>query len=205
MSIESYFGGVVIAMTGKECVGIASDRRFGARGHTISTDFERIFEMGSKLYLGLPGLATDTQTVAQRIKFRLNLFELQENRRMKPKTFSQMTSGLLYEHRFGSYYVEPVVAGLDEKTNKPFVCAMDVIGCITETDNFALAGCGTQQAYGMCETLWRPNMEPEELFESLSQALLNAMDREASTGWGAVVYIIEKDKVTKRFLKTRMD
>lgn len=78
MSIMSYNGGAVIAMTGKDCVGIAADRRLGAQGHTISINFERIFEMGPKLYIGLPGLATDTQTVSQRLKFRMNLFELQE-------------------------------------------------------------------------------------------------------------------------------
>jgi 20S proteasome alpha/beta subunit len=47
--------------------------------------------------------------------------------------------------------------------------------------------------------------EPDELFETVSQALLNAVDRDALSGWGAHVYIIEKDKVTKRLLKGRQD
>nr|AAB23076.1 multicatalytic protease complex, macropain, proteasome subunit 13 peptide CNBr1=multisubunit proteinase [cattle, Peptide Partial, 35 aa] [Bos taurus] len=34
--------------------------------------------MGDRLYIGLAGLATDVQTVAQRLKFRLNLYELKE-------------------------------------------------------------------------------------------------------------------------------
>lgn len=46
---------------------------------------------------------------------------------------------------------------------------------------------------------------PDELFETISQALLNAVDRDALSGWGAQVYIIEKDKVTKRLLKGRQD
>lgn len=46
---------------------------------------------------------------------------------------------------------------------------------------------------------------PDELFETISQALLNAVDRDALSGWGANVYIIEKDKVTKRLLKGRQD
>ena len=58
---------------------------------------------------------------------------------------------------------------------------------------------------GMCETLWKPKMNPDELFECISQSLMNAMDRDASSGWGAIVHIIEKDKVTTRKLKTRMD
>ena len=46
---------------------------------------------------------------------------------------------------------------------------------------------------------------PDELFETVSQALLNAVDRDALSGWGAHVYIIEQDKVTKRLLKGRQD
>lgn len=38
-----------------------------------------------------------------------------------------------------------------------------------------------------------------------SQALVNAADRDAISGWGAVVYIIEKDKITEKHVKTRMD
>ena len=51
----------------------------------------------------------------------------------------------------------------------------------------------------------RASQEPDDLFETISQALLNAVDRDALSGWGAHVYIIEKDKVTKRLLKGRQD
>jgi 20S proteasome subunit beta 3 len=49
------------------------------------------------------------------------------------------------------------------------------------------------------------HQSPDELFETISQALLSAVDRDALSGWGAHVYIIEKDKVTKRLLKGRQD
>jgi hypothetical protein len=32
--------------------------------------------------------------------------------------------------------------------------------------------------------------EPEDLFETISQVLLNAVDRDALSGWGAVVHIM---------------
>ena len=60
---------------------------------------QKVFEMGPRLYLGLPGLLTDTQTVHERLQFRLNLFELRENRRVAPKTFAAMVSNFLYERR----------------------------------------------------------------------------------------------------------
>ena len=47
---------------------------------------------------------------------------------MKPKTFANMVSNMLYERRFGPFFVEPIVAGLDPVTFKPYVCGMDLIG-----------------------------------------------------------------------------
>jgi len=205
MSILAYNGGMVIAMKGKGCVAIATDRRLGVRGHTIAMDFDKVFEMGPNLFIGLPGLATDTLTVFQRLRYRLNLYELRENRRVKPETFASMVSNLLYEKRFGPYFTEPVIAALDPKTGEPYICNMDLIGCINEPKDFVVSGTCSEQAYGMCETLWEPELEPEALFETISQALVNAFDRDAISGWGATVYIIEKDKVTIKSLKTRMD
>jgi len=52
-----------VAMVGKDCVAIAADRRFGVQGQTIGLDFQKIFPMADKLYIGLAGLATDVQTL----------------------------------------------------------------------------------------------------------------------------------------------
>ncbi|KAI1302364.1 Proteasome subunit beta type-3 [Halotydeus destructor] len=205
MSILAYNGGVVIAMKGKDCVALATDRRLGSRGHTIAMDFDKVFEMGPQLFVGLPGLATDTLTVYQRLRFRLNMYELRENRKIKPKTFASMVSNVLYEKRFGPYFTEPVIAGLDPKTGAPYIGTMDLIGCLCEPEDFVVSGTCSEQAMGICEVLWKKDMEPDTLFEVISQALMNAFDRDAISGWGATVYIVEKDKVTVKTLKTRMD
>lgn len=186
----SYNGGAMVAMKGDQCVAIATDKRLGIQAQTVALDFKKVFEMGPHLYVGLPGLATDTLTVMEKLRFRKNLYELRENRQITPKVFSSMVSNMLYEKRFGPFFVEPIVAGLDPHTYKPFVCNMDLIGCINEPEDFVVGGTASQQLYGMCEALWEPNMGPEELFETISQALMNAFDRDAGSGWGATVYIM---------------
>ncbi|KAG8176589.1 hypothetical protein JTE90_024250 [Oedothorax gibbosus] len=205
MSISEYNGGLCIAMKGKQCVGIAADRRLGVRAQTLAMDFQKVYEMGPRLYLGLPGLATDTATVAQKLAYRLNMYELREGREMTPKVFSSVVSNLLYERRFGPYFVNPVIAGLEPGTWEPYICNMDVLGCRDEPQDYVVAGTSEDQAHGMCEALWEPDMEPDVLFEKISQALINAFDRDAIAGWGGIVYIIEKDKITTKTLKTRMD
>lgn len=192
-------------MMGKDCVGIATDLRFGVQGMTVAYNYEKVFDVGPQLYIGLPGLATDTETVLQRLKLRVNLYELKEGRKLQPAVLTSMVANMLYERRFGPYFVEPVIAGWDSKKNKPYLSTMDLIGCITETDEFALAGTCSEQMYGMSEALWQPDLNADELFESISQAMMNAFDRDAVSGMGAIVHIIEKDKVTTRKIKTRMD
>ena len=44
-------------------VRIRSDTRLGMQAMTIGDDFQKMFKMGDKLYVGLPGMATDVQTL----------------------------------------------------------------------------------------------------------------------------------------------
>lgn len=147
-SIFSYNGGSVVAMKGANCVAIASDLRYGRDLATITTDFSKCFEMSPHLWLGLSGLTTDVQTVQQKMEFRMRMYELSESRKMKPKTFASVLSNMLYERRFGPFFVNPVVAGLTPGTLEPFICSMDLIGCTTEPEDFAVAGTSEEGLFG---------------------------------------------------------
>ena len=52
---------------------------------------------------------------------------------------------------------------------------------------------------------YKPDLEPEDLFEVISQVLLSSVDRDAYSGWGAEVYLITPETITIRRLKNRMD
>jgi 20S proteasome subunit beta 3 len=204
MSILEYNGAAIIGMAGKNCVAIASDNRLGAQLQTVATDFKKVFKMDDKLFVGLAGLASDVQTMHNLLKFRQNLYELREERSLSPKVFSNLLSSVLYEKRFGPYFIEPVVVGMDEK-NEPFLSAMDLIGAPSYHEDFVVSGTATANMLGLCETLYKKDMEPEELFETISQCLLASVDRDALSGWGAVVHIVTKDGVISRELKGRQD
>jgi 20S proteasome subunit beta 3 len=202
---SSINGGSAVAMVGKECIAIACDLRLGNQSLGLSNNFEKIFPFGDKVFLGLTGLASDVTTLSEVFRFKHNMYKLREERAIEPLTLANLVSSTLYEKRFGPYFVGPIVAGLDSKTSKPFICGFDLIGCIDFAKDFIVSGTATDQLYGMCESLYEPDLEPEDLFETISQALLNAVDRDALSGWGAVVYVVTKDKVVRRVLKTRQD
>eukprot|EP00457_Paulinella_chromatophora_P013923 gb/GEZN01014283.1/.p1 GENE.gb/GEZN01014283.1/~~gb/GEZN01014283.1/.p1 ORF type:complete len:233 (-),score=39.76 gb/GEZN01014283.1/:176-874(-) len=232
MSIMEYNGSGIVAMVGKKCVAIASDMRFGVQQTTIAHNMHKVHRMNAKTYVGLAGLITDMQTVHHSLTFKLNMYKLREERDIKPSTCANLISNMLYAKRFGPYFVEPIVCGLEDrpakapeedkksikkkkKKNKeeevkiekdvPFICAMDLIGAPVFAEDFVVSGTSSQELYGVCEAMYKPNMEPDELFEVISQCLLAAVDRDCLAGWGAIVHIITPEGVTSRELKSRQD
>lgn len=208
MGADSFNGGAVVAMTGDECFAIACDRRFGANLATITTDHEKVFRFGDRLFCGLGGLVSDVQTIKEKLTFRKNLYEQKENRQMSAKVFENMLSNMLYEHRFGPFYVSTIIAGLT--TNKdgqttPYISGTDLIGACGIPEDFITAGSASDQLMGICEALWRPKLKPDDLFEVISQSVMNAVDRDGISGWGVSVWVVTKDTITKRVVKGRMD
>jgi len=191
-------------MKGKNCVAVASDTRYGIQAQTVAFDKPKVFPVTDRVMIGLPGLLTDAQTFYEKLRYNVNLYKLREERELKPKVVNDMVASMLYEHRFGPWFIEPIVCGLDENDN-PWISGMDLIGAPVLADDFILAGTCDQSMFGMAEALWRPNLEPEALFETISQTLLTAFDRDATSGWGAVVHVITPDKVITRTLKARQD
>lgn len=58
-----YNGAAILAMTGKDCVGICSDSRLGNQAQTVATNFEKIFKMGDKLMVRLDLLSVSFHVV----------------------------------------------------------------------------------------------------------------------------------------------
>ena len=82
---------------------------------------------------------------------------------------------------------------------------MDLFGAMAPAEDFVVSGNNTDSLLGVCESMYKPGLEPEELFEVISQCLLAASGRDCLSGWGGVVHVITKEGVTTRTLRSRMD
>ena len=157
------------------------------------------------------------------------MYTIKEEREIEPETFAHLVSSTLYQHRFGPYFVQPVIAGISKTPSgaiKPFIAATDLIGCLSLAKDFVVSGTASEKLYGVAEGLWEPDLKPEDLFETISQTLMNAVDRDAFSGWGCIVHVMfvfsrsillssssfyltyffrTKDQVITRTLKGRMD
>merc|ERR1712037_846521 len=100
---------------------------------------------------------------------------------------------MLYEKRFGPWFVSPIIGSIDKDTGKVYLANTDLIGAPCEPKDYVVVGTCEDSLHGMCEALWREDMDKDELFECISQALLSSVDRDCLSGYGATVIVVTKD------------
>eukprot|EP00924_Labyrinthula_sp_SR-Ha-C_P003432 augustus_masked-scaffold_15-processed-gene-9.40-mRNA-1 protein AED:0.06 eAED:0.06 QI:0/-1/0/1/-1/1/1/0/243 len=210
MSIEEYNGSAVVGMAGKNCVGIAADSKLGVQLTALANDAERIFKVNNRTLLGLSGLYTDVLTVKQKLETEVALYKLNEEKEIRPSVFCNLLNGFLYSRRFGPYFTSPIVVGLEPDGEnpgewKPFISSSDLIGASSYPKDFVVEGTAQNSLMGAAESYFKPDLGPDELFETLSQTLLSAVDRDCLTGWGGEVHILTPTQHIVRKLKGRHD
>ncbi|KAI5192687.1 20S proteasome subunit beta 3 [Nematocida minor] len=205
MSITQYYGGSSLAMMSKSAIVITADKRFGNQASTLHSNFTRLYQMTDKIILSLTGFVPDCQILFKTLRKHVNMFQLNQQREIEPKEFTSLLSYILYSRRFMPYLVSPLIAGFD-RNNSPHVYTMDLIGCVSTHKDFASTGTAANNLTGISDVLYTGgDVEDEDLFVTTMQAFLNAIDRNALSGWGADAIILTPHKRIHREVKTRQD
>ncbi|KRH93179.1 20S proteasome, regulatory subunit beta type PSMB3/PUP3 [Pseudoloma neurophilia] len=201
--ISTYYGGSVLALKGATSALIISDTRLGARNLTSSCNFERIKQITPHSLIGFTMFAPDGQMMIKDMIRESRIFEVTNNRELDIKELASCLSHYLYTNRTMPRYIEPIIAGIDDQ-NRPYINAMDCLGCGSEYD-FVAGGTSVVNLMGLAEALFIPNLDDQDLFTTGMQIFLNAVDRDALSGWGATAFLINSNGIIKREVKARMD
>lgn len=74
-------------------------RSLGIRNMTKACDFKKVFQVNDKILVGFSGLATDLQTLEQRLRMRCNMYKLREDREISIDAFGNLVASMQYEKR----------------------------------------------------------------------------------------------------------
>lgn len=191
-------------MVGEGCFAVASDKRLGQQALAISNQFSKIFSAGQSKALAMAGLATDISSLSESILSKLSHYELTHGCEPSLNALGSLLGSQLYKKRFAPWMVECVCAGFNSDGDALLV-STDCVGCTQDSKDYVAIGSARESLHGTCEGLWHPGMSESALFETISQAMVNAMDRDALSGWGADVWVVTPKRTVKRSLKTRQD
>jgi 20S proteasome subunit beta 6 len=128
-------GGSTLGITGSDFAILAGDTR-SVSGFNINTRFSpKVFKIGgddetgegAHILLSVVGFAADGHALKERLDTVVKMYRYQHGKRMSVRACAQRLSTILYQKRFFPYYVQAILAGLDEE-GKGALYSYDPVG-----------------------------------------------------------------------------
>ena len=179
----------IVGLRTKYGVILGSDRR-ASKGFFIGSKItQKITRIDDTLAVALAGQLSDAEHIIKVAKAERKLIELRRNFPLTVRESARLIANLAYSglKNFQPYFVELIVAGVDNDGGQVFVA--DMSGAIT-CEEFAASGSGAPVAYGVLENLYKSDMTNEQAKEIAERAVSAAMERDPGSGNGIDVLII---------------
>ncbi len=181
-------GGTVVAIRGKDFVVLASEKRLSYNGFVLSKKTRKLYVVNDRIGIGFVGLHGDAQTIIKILRGEAKYYKLQMGYDISVKALAKLLSNLLYSYKIIPFYVETLVAGIDEEGGHVYV--LDPLGSLIE-DDYAAIGTGGPVAIGIIEQGYRDNINPSEAEKLAIAAVHHAIMRDAVSGDGIDILIIK--------------
>lgn len=211
-------GGSVIGVAGEDFAVIASDTRL-SEGYTIlSRNAPHLYQVQPNCVVGSVGFHGDSLTFIKNLQIRLRMYEYEHNKKASTPAVAQLLSTMLYYRRFFPFYVNTIVAGINNEGQ----------GCIYSYDPVGSYEREVYRAGGSSAALLQPlldsqlglknqspsfelnrsytvKMSQERVVAIIKDAFISAAERDIYTGDGLVLNIVTKDGVRVEHFPLRKD
>jgi len=211
-------GGSLIGVAGEDFVVIASDTRLSEGYSILSRQSPHLFQLQPHCVVGLVGFHGDVLTFTKTLQNRLKIYEYENNKKPSTSAIAQLLSNMLYSRRFFPYYVNTIVAGINNE-GQGAIYSYDPVGSY-EREIYRAGGsssallqplldsqCGlkNQSASFELNKSYTVKMSKEKVISLVKDAFTAAAERDIYTGDGLVVNVITKDGVKVEHFPLRRD
>jgi proteasome beta subunit len=184
-------GTTTCALTCKDGVVLAADTRASAGLFIADRHVMKIQKVDRHLGRTMAGGVADAQNVVDIMRYNANIYRLSNKELMPVKSAARLCSNVLFNQRYFPYYVQILVAGYDDKEGGQ-IYNIDLFGSMT-SEKFISTGSGSPVAYGYLESEFKEGLGVNDAYKVAIRAIAAAIRRNAGTGDGINVVIIDKD------------
>jgi len=186
-------GTTTVGIVCKDAVVMAADKR-ATMGYLIANkNVEKIFKITDNIALTIAGYASDGQVLARLLRAEMDLYRYNTGVEPSLTAASNLLATIVFERAksYMPYVVQLIMGGIDEN-NEYALYTIDMGGSIIKEDMYYSTGSGSPMAFGVLEDSYKENMTTEQGAELAIKALASALKRDAGTGEGVEVIIIDK-------------
>jgi len=183
-------GTTTVALTCKDAVVLAADRRATAGTMIAHKKTKKVYKLDENLGLTTAGLVGDLQVLARYITAEVELYKLKRGAPMSVEACATLTANILSGRRYYPYWVQLIIGGFDMKG--PHVYSLDMAGG-SLPDRYVSTGSGSPYVYGILEDHYKDDMDIKDAIDLAIRSVHTAMKRDSATGEGIDVATITKD------------
>ncbi len=196
-------GTTTTALVCKNGVVMATEHRATAGTLIAHKKTQKLFKIDENLGLTVAGLVGDAQTLARYIKAEAELYRLKRNQPMSVMAASTLMANILSGRAYFPYWVQLIIAGVDPSGGH--VYSLDAAGGSIE-DEYVSTGSGSPFVYGVLEDNFKSGLTTSEGADLVIRAITAAMARDAASGDGIEIAIINNkgfNLLTEKEIKER--
>lgn len=194
MEKELKTGTTTLGLVCKSCVVMASERRATMGTLIAHKTTQKVFKIDNHLALTTAGLVGDAQLLARWLTAEAELYNLKRNQEMTVKAAATLMANILSGRRYFPYWVQLLIGGLDAEGGH--VYSLDAAGGAIP-DNYITTGSGSPYVYGILEDYYKENLSAADGIDLAIRAIHAAMKRDAASGNGIDVVLIDKNGYQK--------
>lgn len=190
-------GATAVGVTFDKGVVLASEKRIALGTYIVSKGTKKTFRITDHVGAACAGMVADMQILIRQIESLAKIKALETRRPMPPNSIAKLISVMLFERRYFPLLTQVIIGGVDDK---PAIYTLDPLGSLL-SDDFAVAGTGSEMAVGVIEASYKPNMNEKEAKELAVKAIRSAISRDAASGDGVDMLVITKDGSKEESIK----
>lgn len=192
-------GTTTIGIKCKDGVLLAADKRATAGHMIVNKEVDKVFVIEESMAITTAGTVSDIQLILKLIKAELRLKRLRTSQKASVSEAANLLSGMVYGNIRKMSMIPGIAhflfAGSDPSGDYLYDIYPD--GSITLTKDFVSSGSGSVFAYGVLETLYKPDLTLAEAKQIAIKALNAALQRDSASGNGFDIVEIKNGVATK--------
>lgn len=189
-NMHSLHGTTTVGLECSDGVVLASDTRATAGFLYIAhRHVKKLAKIDEHIAMTIAGSVADAQNTIDVLRYHANIFRLESRAPMPVKACARLTSNIFFSQRYYPYIVEVLIGGYDSEGASLY--NIDLFGSLNK-EKFVSTGSGSPVAYGILESEFKEGMSVQEASRVAARAIAAAIKRNAGTGDGVDVAIIDK-------------
>ena len=183
-------GTTTVGLKCSDGVVLATDTRATAGFLYIAhRHVKKLAKIDEHIAMTIAGSVADAQNLVDILRYHANIYRLESRTPMPVKACARLTSNIFFSQRYAPYIAEVLVGGHDQEGSA--VYNIDLFGSLNK-ETFVSTGSGSPVAYGILESEFKEGMSVEEASKIAARAIAAAIKRNAGTGDGVDVAVINK-------------